>query len=54
MANSGDDESFSLPKGVKLAWEDIDFDTCNEERLEVEEEKEGKLKKLLRCVGIGK
>ena len=54
MTNSGDDESDILIEQVDLAWDEIDFELCNEERLEIEEEKESKLKKLLRCVGIGK
>lgn len=67
MVNSGDDESDNLimpraqvrasswlfPGAARIAWDEIDFTTCNEERLEVEEKK-SKLKTLLRCVGIGK
>lgn len=66
MANSEGDESDSLimsreqvrasswmpPSGAQLAWEDMDLDVCTAEL--PEPEKVGKIKKILRCVGIGK
>lgn len=66
MANSGVDISDSLimpreqvrasswmpPGGARLAWEDMKLDVCIAEL--PEPEKVGKIKAILRCVGIGK
>lgn len=55
--NSEGDESDSLLRAstsVDVAWEEVDFTACNEERLELEEKKkDGKLKTLLKKCRIG-